>query len=218
MKKKLLIFDLDGTLINTLEDLNKATNVGLEKYGYPSRSLEETRNDIGNGVKKLIERSIPGGKDNPDYLGVFNEFRSYYITHYSEYSKPYKNTQETLSFLKNKGYKLAVVSNKFDEGAKKLVTTFFPDIFDVIQGSIETLNYKPYPDLVNKVLNELNINNKDALYIGDTEVDYETAINSKLDVVLVTYGYRKKEQLLEKIKNPPLLINDISELINYLSK
>lgn len=218
MKKKLLIFDLDGTLINTLEDLNKATNVGLEKYGYPSRSLEETRNDIGNGVKKLIERSIPGGKDNPDYLGVFNEFRSYYITHYFEYSKPYKNTQETLSFLKNKGYKLAVVSNKFDEGAKKLVTTFFPDIFDVIQGSIETLNYKPYPDLVNKVLNELNINNKDALYIGDTEVDYETAINSKLDVVLVTYGYRKIEELLEKIKNPPLFINDISGLIDFLSK
>lgn len=218
MKKKLLIFDLDGTLINTLEDLNKATNVGLEKYGYPSRSLEETRNDIGNGVKKLIERSIPGGKDNPDYLGVFNEFRSYYITHYFEYSKPYKNTQETLSFLKNKGYKLAVVSNKFDEGAKKLVTTFFPDIFDVIQGSIETLNYKPYPDLVNKVLNELNINNKDALYIGDTEVDYETAINSKLDVVLVTYGYRKIEELLERIKNPPLFINDISGLIDFLSK
>lgn len=218
MKKKLLIFDLDGTLINTLEDLNKATNVGLEKYGYPSRSLEQTRNDIGNGVKKLIERSIPGGKDNPDYLGVFNEFRSYYITHYFEYSKPYKNIQETLSFLKNKGYKLAVVSNKFDEGAKKLVTTFFPNIFDAIQGSIDTLNYKPYPDLVNKVLNELNIDNKDALYIGDTEVDYETAINSKLEVILVTYGYRKKEQLLEKIKNPPLLINDISELIDYLSK
>ena len=134
MKKKLLIFDLDGTLMNTLEDLNKATNIGLEKYGYPLRSLEETRNDIGNGVKKLIERSIPGGKDNPDYLGVYNEFRSYYITHYFEYSKPYKNTQEVLSFLKNKGYKLAVVSNKFDEGAKKLVTTFFPNIFDVIQG------------------------------------------------------------------------------------
>lgn len=218
MKKKLLFFDLDGTLINTLEDLNRATNVGLEKYGYPLRSLEETRNDIGNGVKKLIERSIPGGKDNPDYLGVFNEFRSYYITHYFEYSKPYKNTQETLSFLKNKGYKLAIVSNKFDEGAKKLVTTFFPNIFDAIQGSIDTLNYKPYPDLVNKVLNKLNIDNKDALYIGDTEVDYETAINSNLDIILVTYGYRKKEQLLEKIKNPPLLINDISELINYLSK
>lgn len=218
MKKKLLIFDLDGTLINTLEDLNKATNVGLEKYGYPLRSLEETQNDIGNGVKKLIERSIPGGKDNLDYLEVFNEFRSYYLTHYFEYTKPYKNTQETLSFLKNKGYKLAVVSNKFDEGAKKLVTTFFPNIFDAIQGSIDTLNYKPYPDLVNKVLNELNIDNNDALYIGDTEVDYQTAINSNIDVILVTYGYRKKEQLLEKIKNPPILINDISGLIDFLSK
>lgn len=218
MKKKLLIFDLDGTLINTLEDLNHATNVGLEKYGYPVRSVEQARNDIGNGVKKLIERSIPGGIDNPDYLKVFNEFRSYYISHYFDYSKPYQNTQETLSFLKKQGYKLAVVSNKFDEGAKKLVTTFFPDIFDVIQGSIESLNYKPHPDLVNKVLKELNIESKDALYIGDTEVDYQTAINSSLEVALVTYGYRTKEQLLKKIKNPPVFIDDLSGLINLLSK
>ena len=216
MQKKLLIFDLDGTLINTLEDLNKATNVGLEKYGYPLRSLEQTRNDIGNGVRKLIERSIPGGSSNPDYEGVFSTFRSYYVNHYFDYSKPYKNTKETLSFLKNKGYKLAVVSNKFDEGAKKMVNTFFEGIFDVIQGSIESLQYKPAPDLVNKVLNELNISKEDALYIGDTEVDYQTAVNSGLDVVMVSYGYRSKVQLKEKIKNPLTIISDISGIIDIL--
>ena len=217
MKKKLLIFDLDGTLINTLEDLNHATNVGLAKYGYPLRTVEQTRNDIGNGVKKLIERSILGGLDNPDYLKVFNEFRSYYISHYFDYSKPYPNTLVTLSLLKKHGYKLAVVSNKFDEGAKKLVTTFFPGIFDVIQGSVENLNYKPHPDLVNKVLKELDIECTGALYIGDTEVDYETAVNSKLEVVLVTYGYRNKEQLIEKIKNPPLFIDNLGGLTDLLS-
>ena len=217
MKKKLLIFDLDGTLMNTLKDLNVATNYALKKYNYEPRTLEKTRKDIGNGVAMLIARSIPYGMDNPNYKECLANFKAYYKAHYFENTFPYEKVKETLTILKTKGYLLAVVSNKFDEGAKKLVTYYLPNLFDRIQGSLPELGlgYKPDPDLVNKVLKELKIDNKDALYIGDTEVDYQTAINSKLDVVMVSYGYRDREVLEKVTKNSPI-IDSIDELINIL--
>ena len=211
MKKKLIIFDLDGTLIDTVKDLNIAVNHAIKDYGYEARTVEQTRNDIGNGVAMLIARSIPLGMDNLYYHDILKEFRSYYVEHYFDNSFPYPNVKETLTDLKKKGYKLAVVSNKFDEGAKKLVTLYFKNIFDIIQGQIPELRPKPYPDLVEKVLKELNIDKNDALYIGDTEVDYQTAINSNIDIILETYGYRNKKQLLERT-DCPLIIDTIKEL------
>ena len=215
MKKKLIIFDLDGTLINTLKDLNAATNFALEKFNYPLRTLKDTRRDIGNGVAKLIERSIPGGLSNPNYPETLRIFKEYYKAHYFDFSLPYENVTKTLIRLKELGYFTAVVSNKFDEGTNKLVNHFFPNLFDKIQGSVPELGYKPAPDLVNKVLKELNINNKDALYVGDTEVDYQTALNSNLDVVMVSYGYRDEEFLKAQIKNSPI-ISSLDELIDLL--
>lgn len=215
-KKKLLIFDLDGTLINTVKDLNVATNYALEKLGYPLRTVKNTTDDIGNGVAKLIERSIPNGINNKDYPECLSIFKEYYKAHYFENSFPYEGVKETLFTLKKRGYKLAVVSNKFDEGAKKLVNFYLPNIFDAIQGSIPTLRYKPANDLVNKVLSELSVTNKEALYIGDTNVDYETATNSNLDCVLVSYGYRSKEYLLGLTKSSPI-IDSISELLDLLN-
>ena len=215
MKKSLLIFDLDGTLINTLKDLNIATNYALAKFGYPLRTIDQTRRDIGNGVAKLIERSIPNGIENKDYPLCLSIFKDYYKVHYFENSFPYEGIKETLTTLKNEGYTLAVVSNKFDEGAKKLVTYYLPGLFATIQGTIPELRPKPYSDLVEKVLNELHFKKEDALYIGDTNVDYETATNSGLDCVLVSYGYRSKDFLLELTKSSPI-IDSISELINLL--
>ena len=215
MKKKLLIFDLDGTLINTVKDLNIAVNYSLNKFNYPLRTIENTTNDIGNGVAKLIERSIPGGLNNPDYPECLRIFKEYYKAHYFENSRPYPEVEKTLKILKEKGYRLAVVSNKFDEGAKKLVTFYLPNMFDVIQGAIPELHHKPYPDLVNKVLQELAITPQESLYIGDTEVDFQTAQNSSIDCVLTSHGYRTKEQLLERTKNSPI-ISDLGELINIL--
>ena len=214
-KKKLLIFDLDGTLINTVKDLNIATNYALEKLGYPLRTVKNTTDDIGNGVAKLIERSIPNGINNKDYPDCLAIFKEYYKAHYFENSFPYEGVTETLNKLKEKGYKLAVVSNKFDEGAKKLIYFYFPNIFDAVQGAIPTLKNKPSSDLVNKVLSELCVTNKDALYIGDTNVDFETATNSNLDCVLVSYGYRSKEFLVGVTKNSPI-IDSISELLDLL--
>lgn len=214
-KKRLLIFDLDGTLINTVKDLNVATNYALEKLGYPLRTVKNTTDDIGNGVAKLIERSIPDGINNKDYSECLATFKTYYKAHYFENSFPYDGVKDTLVKLKERGYLLAVVSNKFDEGAKKLINFYLPNIFDRIQGSIPELGYKPSPDLVNKVLSELCVSNNDALYIGDTNVDYETATNSKLDCVLVSYGYRSREYLEDLTKNSPI-IDSISELLDLL--
>ena len=201
MRKKLIIFDLDGTLINTVADLNEAVNYSLNKFNYPLRTSGNTTNDIGNGVAKLIERSIPGGLNNPNYEEVFRLFREYYCLHYFKHSRPYPEVEKILKYLKEKGYVLAVVSNKFDEGAKNLITHFFPNIFSRIQGAVPELRYKPYPDLVNKVLEELAITPQETVYIGDTEVDYQTR------------GYRIEEQLKERTKNSPI-IKDLGELAN----
>ena len=215
MKKKLLIFDLDGTLINTVKDLNEAVNYSLNKFNYPLRTIENTTNDIGNGVAKLIERSIPDGLNNPNYEECLSIFKTYYKAHYFENSRPYPKVEETLKILKAKGYHLAVVSNKFDEGAKKLVTYYLPNLFDTIQGSVPELHNKPYPDLVRKVLKELAITPQEILYIGDTEVDYQTATNSQVDCVLTSQGYRTEAQLKERT-NCSTIIKDLSELINLL--
>ena len=215
MKKKLLIFDLDGTLINTVNDLNKATNFALEKHHYHLRSIKQTTEDIGNGVAKLIERSVPSGTSKEEYLQILNEFKKYYKKHYFDNSFPYEGVKETLIKLKEMGYSLAVVSNKFNEGANALVNKYFENIFDHIQGLEEPFKAKPSNDMVNYTMTKLGFNAKETLYIGDTNVDYETAKNSQIDIVLVSYGYRSKEYLTKNIKNPHI-IDHMWELIDYL--
>lgn len=214
MQKKVLIFDLDGTLINTLKDLNIAVNYALKQFNLPLRSLEQTRKDIGNGVSKLMERSID--KDH-QYIHqqALKIFKDYYKEHYFDNSFPYEGVLTTIKELKDKCYTLAVVSNKFNEGANRLVKHYFKDLFTIIQGEEEPLRKKPYPDMVNKVIKELRVDKKDCLYIGDTEIDYQTAINAGLDVVLVSYGYRDKKYLKE-IKNASI-IDALRELNNLLS-
>lgn len=204
-KKKLIIFDLDGTLINTVPDLNNAVNFAMRKFNFPERTILQTTNDIGNGVAILIARSIPNGMENPAYSKCLATFRQFYREHYFDKSLPYSSMSEVLGELKNRGYQLAVVSNKFDEGAKKLILHFFPNTFSLIQGEKMPLRTKPSPDMVEFVLSSLNIKKEDAIYVGDTEVDYQTASNSGIDCVLVSYGYRNKDQLLEKTKNAPIV-------------
>lgn len=215
MKKKLLIFDLDGTLINTVNDLNKATNFALEKHHYPLRSIKQTTDDIGNGVAKLIERSVPLGTSKEEYLQILSEFKEYYKEHYFDNSFPYVGVKETLIKLKEMGYYLAVVSNKFNEGANALVNKYFKNIFDHIQGLEEPYKAKPNNDMVIFTMSKLGFNAKETLYIGDTNVDYETAKNANVDIVLVSYGYRSKDYLTKNIKNPHI-IDHMWELIDYL--
>ena len=193
--KKLLIFDLDGTLLNTLADLTNSVNFSMEKYHLEKKSQEYVRKAIGNGVFILIARCIPNGVDNPKHKEILDCFRNHYFSHYLDNTVPYDGMVDTLNKIKEAGYKLAVVSNKIDRVTKDLINHFFPGIFLVAQGDISSLNKKPHPDMVNHVLGELKIDRKDACYIGDTNVDYETATNAKMDVLLVTYGYRTKEEM-----------------------
>ena len=217
MLKTTIIFDLDGTLIDTVKDLNIAVNYALEKYDFPPRSLEQTTKDIGNGVAKLIERSIPDGIENPLYQTVLSDFRSYYREHYFDNSFPYKGVMKLLIKLKTKGYKLAVVSNKFNEGANTLIRHHFPGIFDHIQGEDKNYPTKPNPAMINHIISLFGEDKENCLYIGDTEVDYESAKNAEIDVVLVAYGYRNMAFLQEKLKNVSIIETPL-ELLDLLSK
>lgn len=215
--KKLIIFDLDGTLIDTLDDLKNAVNHALKTRNWPLKSKEEVRNAIGNGVGKLVERCLPKEANKEDYLELLSIFKAYYETNYNVCTKPYNGVKELLVKLKNEGYLLAVCTNKIDDVAHELVETFYPNLFDYIQGEVEGLKKKPAPDMINKILNHFNLNKEETIYIGDTDVDMATAINSNLDYLIESYGYRTKEEL--KILCPNSIVLDSTEKIfEYIKK
>ena len=207
---KYLLFDLDGTIIDTLEGLKNAVNYALTQYHYPLRTLNEIRLFIGNGVQKLLERSFPEGTSKEDLKNGFNLFANYYEEHFIEQSTPFEGMLECLKNLKAK-FKLAVVSNKNDEFAKELVEHYYPGIFDVIQGTYLDKPKKPDPYIVNKCLEQLGAKKEECLFIGDTPVDVQTAINSSLKRIVVTYGFRTKEELMEVVPNEEF-IDTISDL------
>ena len=213
--KKLLIFDLDGTLVDTLVDLKNAVNHALLLKNYPERSLEQIRKAIGNGVAKLVARSIPNGTDNPDYDDTLSEFRKYYSVHSADFTKPYPGVLEQLINLKSQGYIISVATNKLTDIARPLLEGFYPNIFDFIQGDEPGMERKPAPMMVESLCKRFNVEKKDAFYIGDTNVDMQTAENSGVDFVLVTYGFRTKEELDEQCPGRPT-IDSIEELDKYL--
>ncbi len=215
--KSVLIFDLDGTLLDTLKDLNEAVNYTMKQYNYPLRSMTQTRNDIGNGVAKLIARSIPDNESNPNYQKCLETFKQYYMTHYSVYTKPFPYMKETLIKLKERGYRLSVVTNKVNDIAQDIINTFYPNIFDYVLGEGPNFKKKPAPDMVNYVIKKLKLKRRKIIYIGDTEVDYQTAKNAKVKPILVTYGYRNRDQLI-KIEDVVPLIDCPKDLLKILKK
>ena len=214
--KKVLIFDLDGTLIDTLKDLQKAVNFALSFYDYPERSLEQVRKDIGNGVAKLMERSIPNGLLNENYTECLEKFKQYYRLNYNVFTTPYDGVKETLLLLQKEGYIITVATNKIIDVAKELLDTHYPGIFTYIQGDAQGVKKKPDPDMIKRIISHYKVSKKDVLYIGDTNVDEETALNANIDYVLVTYGYRTKEEI-KRMCTCTTLIDKPNELINYLS-
>lgn len=192
------IFDLDGTLLDTLEDLAEATNAALEKFGFPRRTKDEVCAFVGNGVKKLVERALPGGADNPLFDGVFAEFKRYYGEHCLDHTKPYAGITELLKEIKARGGNSAIVSNKSDFAVKKLSADYFGDLVAAAVGENEDagIRKKPAPDSVLAVLKELGADKSDAVYVGDSDVDVETAKNAGLPCLSVTWGFRSREFLL----------------------
>ena len=196
-KYKTYIFDLDGTLLSTLADLAASTNHALRTHHMPERSLDEVRRFVGNGVKKLMERAIPDGLNNPLFEETFATFRQHYMQHNLDTTQPYPGIMQMLEQLKAEGKNIAVVSNKFYAATRELCCHFFGDLVPVAIGEREDIRKKPAPDTVIEALRELGVDKEGAVYIGDSDVDIMTAKNSGMPCVSVLWGFRDKEFLLE---------------------
>lgn len=194
---RLAIFDLDGTLLDTLEDLKNSLNAALAAHGYPQRTLEEVRTFVGDGVRMLVTRGAPKEIDPAALEALLATFRAHYGAHSMDCTRPYEGVVSLLEALRRDGVKLAVVSNKADSAVRPLCDHFFPGLFDCAMGEIAGIAKKPAPDLVDRVRNELGISRDEAVYIGDSEVDVKTAQNAGLDALIVTWGFREAAFLKE---------------------
>lgn len=191
------IFDLDGTLLSTLEDLAASCNFALRQHGMPERTIEEVRRFVGNGVKKLMERAIPDGLENPKFEETYDDFRQHYMHHNLDTTQPYPGVMEMLKSLRARGKKIAVVSNKFYAATQALCRHFFGDLVDVAIGEREDIRKKPAPDTVNEALRQMNVDRQKAVYIGDSDVDVMTAKNSGMPCISVLWGFRDYSFLVE---------------------
>ena len=197
MYKKLIIFDLDGTLLNTLSDLHRSVNFALESEGLPGRSIEEIRSFVGNGILNLVQRSVPSGTDEGKTLRVFEAFKCHYALHSMDSTAAYDGIAELLEKLKASDCRLGVVSNKADAAAKPIIAHYFPDTFDCVVGERDGVRKKPAPDSVLELMRTLGCSPEESVYIGDSEVDILTAKNAGCDFIAVSWGFRSRE-LLQK--------------------
>lgn len=195
--KKLVIFDLDGTLLNTIYDLAHSTNFALAENGFPTHEVAEYNYFVGNGINKLFERALPEGQRSEENIARIREkFLIHYDRHNADRSRPYEGIPELLGALASKGIRLAVASNKYQAATEKLIAHFFPRIpFSVVFGQREGIPTKPDPSVVREILKLTATNASDALYVGDSGVDMQTALNSGIEACGVSWGFRPVEEL-----------------------
>ena len=202
----IIIFDLDGTLLNTIDDLGYACNYALEKTGYPTYPIEAYPAKVGNGINNLIRRALPeADRTEENVLRVREHFVPYYNEHNCDYTRPYEGIKDVLTTLKAQGYQLAVASNKYQAATEKIVNHFFPGVFDVILGEREGIERKPNPQIVYDIIDRLRLTEDrpatsdrvQTLYIGDSLVDFETAKNAKVPFVACSWGFVVREKLVE---------------------
>jgi len=197
MKYDTYIFDLDGTLLSTLEDLKNSCNFALSSFGLPERSLEEVRQFVGNGVELLMKRAVPNDTDDELFTKVFETSKEHYLVHNLDTTKPYDGVLEMLDELNRAGKNIAVVSNKFYEATVELCRHFFGDRVRVAIGERADIRKKPAPDTVDEAFKLLGVSRENAVYIGDSDVDLATARNSNLPCISVLWGFRDKDFLIE---------------------
>ncbi|MDE6365310.1 MAG: HAD-IA family hydrolase [Lachnospiraceae bacterium] len=212
-----VIFDLDGTLLDTLEDLKNATNYALKTCGMPERTLEEVRRFVGNGVKNLMIRAVPDGEDNPQFEHAFDTFKEYYGVHCNDATKAYSGIPELLRELKNNGYAMAIVSNKIDSAVQDLKNRYFSQV-EVAIGDRENLRRKPEPDSVFLALEKLGRSREETVYVGDSDVDLDTARNAGIPCISVLWGFRDKAFLIahgaQTFVEKPIEITDVLKRMN----
>lgn len=215
--KKLVIFDLDGTLLNTIADLAAATNQALQHYGYPTHEVEAYRFFVGNGINKLFERALPETeRTEENILKIRSQFVPYYDTHNADLSRPYPGIPELLMTLQQKGIKIAVASNKYQAATRKLIAHYFPEInFVEVLGQREGIPAKPDPSIVNEIKIKAGVDEKEILYAGDSNVDMQTAHNAGVTAVGVAWGFRPRTEL--EALHPAYIIEKAEELLSLLN-
>ena len=196
MRYDAVIFDLDGTLLDTLDDLTDGVNHALADFGYPLADREQIRSRLGYGSGYLIAQSVPGGRENPDYQAVFDDYLDFYREHSSVKTAPYPGLMELLARLKGLGVRCAIVSNKPDSAARILGERWFAGLVETTVGERAGIRRKPAPDSLLEVMRQLGAERGRTVYVGDSEVDIETAAAAGVDCVSVTWGFRTAEQLL----------------------
>ena len=196
---KLIIFDLDGTLLDTIEDLGNSVNFALQQYGFPTHPLQSYNLFIGNGVNKLLERALPENQRNADMISMIKvDFLKYYFMHSDEFTKPYKGVPELLNKLSMEGFQLGVASNKVHAATVDLVIRFFPDIkFVSVSGQREGFPVKPNPGILEEIIETAGVEKAEVLFVGDSGVDVATANNAKVSFVGVLWGFRPRKELEE---------------------
>lgn len=213
---KAIIFDLDGTLLDTLADLAEGTNYALRVNGFPERTIDEIRRFVGNGARKLIERAVPDGQIEAALEKVRQDFDIYYKVHCKDHTGPYPGIMEMLQELVQQGYSLGVVSNKPDFAVQELIPEYFPDIFASVSGERQGVAKKPAPDLIREAMKNLQADSSNAVYVGDSEVDLEAAANAGIPCISVAWGFKGRRFLEEQ--HAGTIIEVPAEVFAFLQK
>ena len=211
-----VIFDLDGTLLDTLGDLAASVNYALRAHDMPTHSIDDVRRFVGNGVRLLMERAIPDGAANPQLEKTFATFRQHYLEHSLDTTRPYDGIMDMLQTLRARGYRTAVVSNKFYAATQELCKHFFADSIEVAIGEHEAegIRKKPAPDTVNEALRQLGVSREHAVYVGDSDVDVATAAASGMPCISVLWGFRDRQFL--EVHGATRFISHPCELLKIL--
>ena len=221
MRYKLVIFDLDDTLLDTIDDLKEAVNHAMSLRGFPTFTRNEVMVMVGHGARHLMRQALPVGHKDDDVVdAAYNDFKAYYTTHIDTYTKPFPGIQDLLAKLHQEGVMLAVASNKFQEGTEHLIKEFFPEIpFVAVLGGRPDFPLKPDPEIVNEVLRNADTNKEDTVVVGDSDTDMETAANGGVMGVAVNWGYRNMRDIaLRQAQEPQrmVVVNNAEELQQLL--
>ena len=218
MKINTVIFDMDGTVLDTLEDITDSVNYILKKYGYPERTIEEIRHFVGNGASYLMDKALPQGKETSNFAEIMEEYKVYYKEHCNIKTGPYTGIKELMAELGKRGYKMAIVSNKPMASVLELNKVYYSEYIDIAIGVTEGLKRKPAPDECLEAMRLLDSKSEETIYVGDSEVDHKTAVNTGLKCISCLWGFRTKEELVEAGAGGNIFVTEPLQILDVLDE